>query len=121
MKDKSTPSNALRHMHLTFVQGTSDKFYDLKILSEGPSFVLVTTYGRNGTSGNVSQEQFATANEAENAMLKAYNKKTKRGYQEEFNRSGIPSRVPPPRAPKPTLSFNVANAAKALVGGQFNY
>ena len=45
------------HVHLTCQDGTSNKFYDMKMSGK----VVQTTYGRVGTKGQETTKEFATA------------------------------------------------------------
>lgn len=72
--EKLTASNITE---LSFVQGTSDKFY--KVEHEGSTVTI--TYGRNGTAGTQKVKDFDSETKAADFAKKQLAGKLKKGYQ----------------------------------------
>ena len=65
--------------HLQFIDGTSDKFWQIE--ANGNSYTVV--YGRNGTSGQIQSKSFDTVEACLKAAEKLVAEKTKKGYSED--------------------------------------
>lgn len=65
--------------HLKYIDGTSDKFWQIEVTEAAYTVV----YGRNGTSGTAQTKSFSSNEECLKAAEKLLNEKVKKGYSED--------------------------------------
>lgn len=80
--------------HLQYIDGTSDKFW--QIVTTGNSYTVV--YGRNGTSGQTQTKSFDTEEACLKAAEKLVTEKTKKGYSEDGQVTDVKVAAPKTRA-----------------------
>lgn len=98
----ATASTTPDSRHLTFSDGSSDKFW--KIVLEGSSHTV--TFGRIGTSGQTQTKDFESAADARKSYDKLVAEKTKKGYADAAGGTTTP-------AAKASASTAAAKPAKA--------
>ncbi|NMH29052.1 DUF6493 family protein [Flavobacterium silvaticum] len=65
--------------HLTFTDGTSDKFWQIEVVGQE----YTVTYGRSGTAGTSQTKSFSSPEECLKAAEKILTEKIKKGYSED--------------------------------------
>lgn len=74
----STNAKSKRARYFEFVEGSSNKFWEVKV--DGAS--VTTRYGRLGTAGQTTTKKFESAEKARAAAAKLVGEKTAKGYRE---------------------------------------
>jgi predicted DNA-binding WGR domain protein len=81
---KATGSDKATPRYFEFVEGTSNKFWEIKL--DGTS--VRTRYGKIGTSGQQTLKEFDSGDKANKEYDKLVAEKTKKGYEEKDGPGG---------------------------------
>ena len=78
-KHSKHAKTSMKVRYLTFIEGSSDKFYEVS--QDGRSVTF--RYGRNGSDGITSTKTYSTVDEATKQANKIVSEKLDKGYVEE--------------------------------------
>lgn len=110
----SSPKSS-SHVYMEYTQGSSNKFYELRLCPRSNGYNVSVRYGRIGSSGVEAIKHFPTEQEGLSFLHKTADSKRKKGYIDKGGSSGIgddDDDIAPPSVsrPAPGTSLNVSTS-----------